>query len=281
MIHEEGDNVQYESLGHMPRAPLAYSLAMIEYATVPRIADHADAIMEELRAEYPDIKEFNVTSLKVEIDAATGDNKAHQHVVTQWRMNSPESDFGFVFGTDRLVVHTTSYQHFDCFAGKIRKIAEVISKAANIKYSKSIGIRHIDNISPIDGMELSQLLKPGYLYPPQNVSLSPLKSRVEFVYKSEHGRLYVRAYQLSNHPRVPQDLFPLASELAPEVDLMAPVPDTFILADTDHIYSPNKLEPFEIDKIISTLDSLHQQCSLGFREMVADEAITAWKQEDK
>ncbi len=254
---------------------------MIEYATVPRMADYADTIMEGLRVDYPDIKNFNVTSLKVEIDAATGENKAHQQVVAQWRMNNPESNFGFVFGTDRLVVHTTAYPHFEGFADEISKIAEVVFNAANIKYSKSIGIRHIDNITPIDGMELSALVKPGYLCPTQNENLSPLNSRVEFVYESEYGKLYLRAYQLSDHPKVPQDLFPLANELSSDTDLMAPVQNKFILADTDHIYSPSKLELFELDKTILTLDSLHQQCSLGFREMVTKDAITAWKHEKK
>lgn len=272
--------MEYESLGHMPRAPLAYTLAMIEYATVPRMADHADAIMEALREDYPDIKEFKVTSLKVEIDAATGENKAHQQVVTQWRMNNPESDFGFVFGTDRLVVHTTAYEHFDGFAGKIKQIATVLSSIANIKYTRNIGIRHIDNIMPIDGMELSQLVKPGYLCPVQNDRLIPVNSRVEFVYKSDYGQLHVRAYLLANHPKVPQDLFPLANELTSDIDLMAPVPETFILADTDHIYSPNKLETYAVENIIATLNSLHEQCSLGFREMVTQDAISAWKKEN-
>ena len=273
--------MQYESLGHMPRAPLVYSLAMIEYATVPLMAGHADAIMEALRGEYPDIKEVVITSLKVDVDAVTGQSKASQQAVTQWRMNSPESDFGFMFGADRLIVHTTSYKHFGGFAEKIRKIASVVFDVASIKYSKSIGIRHIDNISPIDEMELSQLVRPAYLCPPQNDSLFPLNSRMEFVYKSAHGQLYVRAYQLSNHPRVPQDLFAIANELSSDIDLMSPVPEVFLLADTDHIYSPKKLELFDINKIILTLDSLHQQCSLGFRDMVSEEAIRAWKKEDK
>ncbi len=264
----------------MQRAPLVYSLAMIEYATVPSIADHADSIMETLRGEYPDIKKFDVNSLKIDIDAVTGENKASQFTVTQWRMNNPESDFGFIFGADRLVIHTTSYEHFESFANKIRGIASVVFKVANIQYTKGIGIRHIDNIIPIDKMELSQLVTPGYLSPSRSDCLQPLNSRVEFVYKSEIGRLYVRAYQLSNHPKVPQDLFPIANELSSDADLMSPITGGFLLADTDHIYSPGKLEPFDINKIISILDSLHQQCSLGFRQMVSKEAIAAWKRKE-
>lgn len=271
----------YESLGHLPRAPLVYSLAMIEYATVPSIAEHADSIMERLRGEYPDIREFKISSLNVEVDAATGESKAHQSVSTQWRMNNPDSNFGFVFGADRLVIHTSVYEHFEGFAEKIRGIAAIVFEVAKIKYTKSIGIRQIDNIHEIDQLKLSDLVKSGYLCPKQNNELTPVNSRVEFIYKSKLGRLFVRAYQLANHPAVPQDLFPLANELSSDNELMTPVTNTFILADTDHIYSPSKLEEFNLERVISILDSLHQQCSLGFREMVTAEAINAWKREIK
>jgi hypothetical protein len=79
---------------------------------------------------------------------------------------------------------------------------------------------------------------------------------------------------------VPQDLFPLANELSHGSDFMSPIPEDFILADTDHIYLPSKLEPFDLDKVVSTLDSLHQQCSLGFREMVTEDAVIAWKKDN-
>jgi uncharacterized protein (TIGR04255 family) len=79
--------MEYKSLGHMARAPLVYSLVMIEYAPVPRIADHADSIMEQLRDEYPDIREFNITSLKVDIDPANGENTAQQQTIKQWKMS--------------------------------------------------------------------------------------------------------------------------------------------------------------------------------------------------
>lgn len=271
--------MQYQSLGHLPRAPLVYSLAMIEYPPVPSIAEHASAIMELLREEYPDIHDFKVSSLRVDIDAATGESKAHQTSSSQWKMNNPEGNFGLVFGAERLIVHTTVYPHFGGFADKIRKIASVVFDVAKIKYTKSIGIRQIDNLYPIDDLSLSDLVKIGYLCPEQDgEELKPLNSRVEFVYKSLLGRLFIRAYYLEGHPKVPQDLFPIADQLDSD-ELMAQSNEAFILADTDHIYTPQKIEAFDLEHVISTLDKLHEQCSLGFRKMVTPEAIDAWKKE--
>lgn len=272
--------MHYESLGHLPRAPLVYSLAMIEYPSVPGIAEHANSIMERLRGEYPDIDDFKVSSLRVDIDAATGESKAHQTSSTHWRMNNPEGTFGLVFGSERLIVHTTAYPHFDGFSEKIKEIATVIFEVANIKYTKNIGIRHIDNFRPIDQLKLSDIVRTGYLCPEQDGNgLSPLHSRVEFVYKSSLGKLFVRAYHLQGHPKVPQDLFPIADQLA-SGDLMTPLEEAFILADTDHIYSPNKLEAYDLENVTFILDKLHEQCSLGFRKMVTSEAINAWKKEE-
>lgn len=53
----------------------------------------------------------------------------------------------------------------------------------------------------------------------------------------------------------------------------------FVMADTDHIYAPRALEKFNLDRVLNLLDRLHKQNSLGFRAMVTEEAIAAWKKE--
>ncbi|MCP5148711.1 MAG: TIGR04255 family protein [Pseudomonadales bacterium] len=268
----------YESLGHLPRAPLVFSLAMIEFAPVPGMAEYAPAILEEVRQNYPDSLDYTVNSMKVSVRGGAGGFSMENEEVPQWRAGNAEGDFGFVFGRDRVVFHTTSYKHFDDFAEKIHPILETISRIAKIDHSRSIGIRHIDNIHAIDGLDYSQILKPGYLCPPQNGGLSPLQSRVEFIYRSELGQLFARCYELQDHPRVPQDLFQLAEQL-PRSGLMEQVSVRFVMADTDHIYAPRALEKFNLDRVLNLLDRLHKQNSLGFRAMVTEEAIAAWKKE--
>ncbi|MBL1458855.1 MAG: TIGR04255 family protein [Methylophaga sp.] len=269
--------MEYVSLGHMERAPLVYSLAMIEFAPVPGMDDFAEDIMEALRSTYPDISEFNTPNLTVQVDANSGETKAEQRMLTQWRLNNADGNFGIVFGKERLVFHTTIYKSFALFAESMRPVIQTVFDIANIKYVKNIGIRHIDNIFPMEGKAIKDLLKPGYLCPEQGESLVPEFSRVEFVYKSKIGYLYLRSYELRDHPRVPQDLFPAASQLSQDYKLMEPIKENFVLLDTDHIYTPEKLQEANIDKIIDTLDELHKQNSLGFRSMVEENAIELWR----
>ena len=267
--------MKYESLGHMSRAPLVYSLAMIQYAPIAGIAEYAGAIIEALRAQYPDSGDYTVNEIRVHLADSPQNVEMAKNEVRQWRMTNAEGNFGFVFAEDRVVFHTTAYEHFQGFADQLIPVVEVISEHAKISHTREIGVRQIDNIIPIDDLGLSDLIKPGYLCPPQNEELTSVSSRVEYVYQSDLGRLFARCYQLKNHPRVPQDLFQMASQL-PQSGLMEELSESFVLADTDHIFQTKKFEVFDLENIVSKLDELHKQNSLGFRSMVTQEALNAW-----
>ena len=251
---------------------------MIQYAPVARIADYAGSIIEELRSQYPDSGDHIISELRVNVAGSPSNIEMAQNEVRQWRMTNANGDFGFVFGEDRIVFQTTAYRHFQGFADQFAPVVEVISKLAKISHSKDIGIRHIDNIFPIDDLDFSDLLRPGYLCPAQNEALLPASSRVEYVYRSNLGHFFARCYQVIDHPKLPQDLFQLGSQL-PNARLMEPVPETFVLADTDHMYHAEKFEEFDLQMTLEKLEELHEQNSIGFRSMVTEEAIAAWRLE--
>lgn len=265
----------YESLGHMPRAPLVYSLAMIQYAPVARIAEYSGTIIEELRSQYPDSGDYTVNEIRVHLADSPEKMQMAKNEVRQWRMTNAEGNFGFVFGEDRIVFHTTAYEHFQGFAEQLKPIIEVVFKCARVSHTKEIGFRQIDNILPIDNLDFADLINPGYLCPTQNEALTPAQSRVEFVYQSDLGQFFARCYQLKNHPKLPQDLFQLGNQL-PQAGLMKEISKVFVLADTDHIYRTAKFEVFDMENVLNKLDELHKQNSLGFRAMVTRDALAAW-----
>lgn len=273
--------MEYKSLGYLPRAPLVYSLAMVEYAPVPKMDEFADAIMEELRPTYPDIKSYTLSTFNVNVDTAGGISEADKVDVQQWRMTDQAGTTGLVFGKDRLIFHTTEYSHFKEFSQDFEKACSVLFSIASVSHYQKIGIRHIDNISPIDNLPLNDLVKNEYS--PSNIGedVNPIFSRVEHIYTTNLGQLNIRAFHLSNHPKVPNDLMPVADQLSAENRLLEPILDDFILADTDHIFISDKLLDIDIGEILGILDQLHEQCSLGFRHMVTQEAIDAWKSGDK
>ena len=271
--------MSYQSLGHLPRAPLVYSLAMVEYAKVPEMRDYANVIMESLRHIYPDINEYTISTLNVNIDSVSGLGKSERVDIQQWRMTDLDGHFGVIFGQDRVIFHTTKYQHFKDFSNKFSFVCSTLFEAANIQYYQKIGIRHIDNILPIDDFSLADLVKSEYVCPNNDKSLRPIFSRVEHIYLTPIGQLNIKAFQLTNQPKVPNDLFPIAEQLSNKNGLLDLVEKSFILADTDHIFIADKLLDADINDIVSKLNQLHEQCSMGFRSMVTREAFDAWNQE--
>lgn len=262
------------SKGNLPRAPLVYSLAMLEYPLIPNLSQHADSFIQELRFSFPDVKEFKLKKVDIKLEA-DGSQIVNDDVKTNWRLNDSDGTTGIIIGEERLVVHTAKYRDFDWFAAIFKQAVEALNKAFSLTHTKRMGFRHIDNLCAIDGLAPEALIKDGYLCPNLD-DFEKSFSRVEFVYGSAIGNLYTRAYLLSHHPSVPQDLFQATSQLHEKTALHRPREEDFILVDTDHAYQPDQLDDYDIGGIIGRLDDLHKGASKAFRSLSTEKAMKAW-----
>lgn len=272
--------MSYESLGHMPNAPLVYTVGMIGFAPVPKIAEYAPSIQEALRREFPEIlPQFSVNLIQIQLDAAEGEQKLSQVGAAHWAMNTAERGWGVVFSQDRLILQTGEYQHFSDFAERFCMVIEILAQKADITHTSNIGIRYVDNIQEIDGLAISDQLISGFLSPGLTENFTPELSRVEHIYRSSEGRLFLRCYGLQNHPGIPEDVRMMADQLFRGAPPVATVPGHFALLDTDHIYRPNQLEEFDIDEVINRLERLHEGASMAFRTAVTPKALKTWEME--
>lgn len=272
--------MSYQSLGHMPRAPLVYTVVMLEYAQVPAIASYAPLIQEELRREFPEILPgFSVNSVQINVDTIEKKQEFKQIETFHWAMNTADRGWGIVFSQNRLILQTSQYDHFNDFAGRFRRVIGVLAENADITHTTNVGIRYIDNIQVIDDLEISEQVGQGFLSPALTEEFMPELSRVEHVYRSSEGHLFLRCYGLQNHPGIPDDVRAMADQIFRGQAPMAPIMERFVLLDTDHIYTPNQLEPFDIDQIINRLDRLHKGASMAFRTAATKEALEAWGRE--
>ncbi len=272
--------MNFQSLGHMPRAPLVYTVGMLEYAQVPAMANYAPLIQEELRREFPEILPgFSVNSVQINVDTIEKKQEFKQIEAFHWAMNTVDRAWGIVFGQNRLILQTSHYDHFIDFASRFRRAITVLAEKAEITHTTNVGIRYIDNIQAIDDSEISSLIGQGFLSPELTDRFESELSRVEHIYRSAEGRLYLRYYSLQNHPGIPDDVRFMADQIFRGQAQMAPIMERFVLMDTDHIYTPNQLEPFNIDEVISRLDRLHEGASMAFRTAVTPKALVAWRTE--
>ena len=266
----------YKSLGHLIRAPLVYTVAMIEYATVPKMDSYIGDIMDALRSDYPDIGEYFTSSWEIDFNEA-GAIETREKKDKNWKLNNVDSSWGVSINDNCVILQTTKYTHFEEFSKKLTKILEVICPIARIEYTKRVGIRYIDNIFINEQLSLNRQIKDNFLSPNISNDFNPAHSKMEHAYNSQVGVLYLRCFNVKNHPGVPPDLIPLVQQLVDNSTLMRPIKDNFLLLDTDHIYIPTSLIELNINDVIAKLDLLHRGASMAFRQIVTEEALTFWE----
>lgn len=266
----------YSSLGHLKRAPLVYTVAMVEYAPVPKIDSYIDDIMESLRSDYPDIGEFITQSWEVDVKE-TGVIETREKKDNNWKLNNLDCSWGVSINENRVILQTTKYTHFSEFAEKLVKILDVICQFSKIEYTKKIGIRYIDNITENATLSLSQQIQPIFLSPTLLDGFVTAHSSMEHAYKSTEGVLYLRCFSLEHRPGVPQDLMPLVQQLVDGSTLMQPIKQKFVLLDTDHLHMPTSYIKLNINNIVAKLDLLHQGASMAFRQVVTEQALAYWE----
>ena len=269
----------YQSLGHLPRSPLVYTIAVVEFGKVPKMAEYAEQIQEALRGDYPDIDRLKAQTLQIGIKAPGQPPEIKQLLVDNWTMNTADRSWGIIFSDSKLLLHTNAYEHFPQFAEQFRVALEVVAREAKISHTSTCGIRYIDNIQVVDGLEFTELLRGEFLAPELDDSLERIMSRVEYVYHSGEGQLFLRSYGVKNHAGIPDDVMVMANQLFKGEGPVQPIAGEFALLDTDHMYVPEKLEELDMDSILGRLDRLHQGASRAFRQIATKPALEAWGKE--
>lgn len=267
--------MSYKSLGHLAHAPLVYTIGMVEFAPVPEMEKYVLGIMGNLRRDYPEINDFKINTLKLQIDP-DGKQQASQTTVEQWSLVSADRTWGVVLGNSRLVVHTVAYKHFEDFSKRLHAALAVVVDQAGISHTRTIGVRYVDNIKQFGNLGIDDQLRPEFAIP-EIRGFEPEQGRAEFIYASTEGRLHLRRYHLKDHPGVPHDLLATVDQLVGQSKPLLPISEPFVLVDTDHLYRPSQLEAVDIDLVIKRMDRLHQGASLAFRQVVTENALKAWE----
>lgn len=265
---------QYKPIGKLKKPTLVYSMGVV-LISLPNIGEYINKIQDGLRDYYPVFGKLEIT-----VNSFSADNKSNQETITNYLLNDPDSSWGILISPERIVFHTTSYDGFKDFQGKFQSVLEKIFKITKLKYFSGLAIRHIDNISTIEGeTSLSEIIKSNYLT--QNIyggDEEKKTSKHEYKYKIGSrvlaSRLYV--FETDNGPNVPKDLFPnyisLLGEKAPQID--GAVKHPYVLADfeANNLFN-NIAQEFKINNISKELDELHKYASHAYCEIMLPDAL--------
>ena len=258
--------------GYLPNAPLIYVLGSVGFAPVLSIDQHIIAIHELLRHEYPLVESTELQNIAFHLE----NNNARTVTSTSklWHFTSIDKKWAIAIESEKVILHTTCYSRFNEFSDRFNVILSALKNILKIDYSMYQGIRYIDLVKPLDSESLSNYLPEGMLIRQINgVAGKQIDGFSGASFDTEFGRLAVRCWMNPPHA-FPPDLMPLLSA----INFLPEQPSSeFAILDTDHSSSSNG-SPFDIQVILSNLDSMHRMCHKAFEGIATDHAIRVWRQ---
>lgn len=264
-------------LGHLARAPLVYTLGMVEFAQIPKMDSYAPDILENLRADYPEVANIEYQTWVINIQSPVRPTEGQLQKAILYSATTADKSWGIAFDNTKVVLHTKAYEHFQDFSKRFEKALKILTKTAKITHTRRIGIRYIDNIKKIESVEIQQQVKEQFLTPVLTDWLQPMNSFIEHRYRSGSGEMILRSVFMKDSQGIPPDLTVTANTLFNGEPPLAPILEPILLVDTDHSHAPQNLEQLDISRIMSTLDKLHDGASMAFREVAKPEAIELWR----
>ncbi|MHB8425545.1 MAG: TIGR04255 family protein [Gammaproteobacteria bacterium] len=271
------NSLQKASLGHLARAPLVYTLGLVEYSQIPKMDSYAPDILEKLRSDYPEVKqiEFQTWNINLQAVGQTAESQLEKNFLHS--ATTADKKWGVVFDKQRFVLHTRDYEHYPDFAQRFENALKIVTNVAKITHSRRMGIRYVDNIRGLDSTAIDKQVRAQFLTPILTDWLTPKRSFIEHLYQSDSGQLVLRCVLVSEGSGIPPDLMVTANALFNGQSPVTPINELFMLVDTDHSFDPGSLQLLDIPSIMKRLETLHDGASMAFRELVTPEAIELWR----
>lgn len=269
-----------ERLGQLKTPPLIYTLAVVRFSDIQKIASYIPDIQEQLRRKYPDFQSTTIRGVTFE-QSPNEAPKITTDETHQWSFVDENREWGVLLQSNLLLLHTSKYEHFDAFGSKLSEVLSIVSTVVEITHYHTLGLRYIDVVSAKSGKKLSDYIESPLLpFRLTGVAVGSEQSRCEHRYTTEHGVLFLRCHVLGAGEPIPSDLKETAQYLSVPTAIKH---EQFAIIDTDHVRQSVengrvKLQPFDTGTIVGTLDAMHRSASDSFKSAVTDAAITEWSE---
>lgn len=254
----------------LTRSPLVCVLADIRLAPVLKTDERIDKIQEILRILGFD--NYIVSSFKIE-SFDQNHSKTSEEIKTLWQFLSPDKTTLIQIDNCGVCVLTSDYQDYDQFAQVIKLALDTSHQIRNHTTVMRIGLRYVDAIEDIDGVNRSELVVKDLLGTvnlkvPEASSLSRLTECL--LQTGEKSFFRIRAQDMNMGLAIPLDLLP--TPLGFKKD---PSRKDFILLDLDH-FLQNEFA-FQTNSVLDELDKLHDAHDHAFRSVTTEPAIKIWQ----
>lgn len=255
----------------MKNAPIYFALAQVKFNPLAALDAYVPTIQESLRkAGYPDFQKIQMAQLEL------GAAMPKTSIVTRYLFGNAKKTSAFVIDQSWLTYQTTDYDTFAPFLAALLVGLQTIHKEAVLSYSERIGIRVLDAVLPKPGETVAEYLQPYVLglsgsFPDRQLAHALSETRTV----SGNSTLVSRSIIISQKEgglAFPEDLQPHQLQLPDRFSHQ--ISGQYAVIDTDS-WTEGR-DDFELNRIETTLDSLHTDIGRSFEQMVTPYALKVW-----
>lgn len=256
----------------LERAPVIYVLCQVRFPVLLKMDKHVPDIQEALRKDFPRFARESVRSLELS-GVPDGDPVVSQSVEDRWTFMNKNRDAGFILRGGDLVFHTSAYTRFSDFSDQLAIGLRALG-SIDIGLVERIGLRYVDYLTPMNGKEVRDYMKPsmlGFSFGSMGLDEKNAIHNQENIAITQDGTHLIVKFSEGVHKRLlPNDLQPLGLEKPRE-----PILDkrTGIL-DFDHYWAGE--DAFDVAGILKRLDGLHALTGEAFRASFSEEVTEIW-----
>jgi uncharacterized protein (TIGR04255 family) len=241
-----------------------------------KMGDYVPTIQEKLRHEgYSDYQSETLRAFKISppLDARPPEiNSVEQR---RWRFINLQKTEGYVLSENALVYHTTKYDSFEAFLGRMLKGAHLLDEIVQLNYIERIGLRYINAIYPKDQNDQIELyVNPSLLGFSQAIQgIGLIQNFSEATIIKENATIIARFITMDKSLPIPPDILPLQLVLEEKFNKNMEGKKAAIL-DFDHF--ANERMPIDFAKIENYLRRFHDGITEVFHHSTTEYAKQEW-----
>ncbi len=260
----------------MSNAPVYFTVGQVRFNPVLNMDGYLATIQEKMRkVHFPDFKREVVQQLIVPF-ASPSDvvQVPTPSFVPQARcvFGNIEGTSEFVLENNALALQTTAYDTFEVFSRMLLKGLGIVHDVVRLDFTERIGLRYLDAVLPKTGESLNDYLTSEVLGLSNKLMGIKSHSLSETITMNTIGQMVSRVIIRDGHIGLPHELM----SLAPPIDKrFSQQEGRHSIIDTDAFVE--KREAFSLDKLESTLQSLHDEILRSFRATVTPYALKSWE----
>jgi uncharacterized protein (TIGR04255 family) len=260
------NTMQKDTKPKLERSPLQFVLVQFRFSPITAMSEYVPRLQEILRKSgFPG---FSREQIQQVIFGPT----PKAETTSRWCFVSRDKREGVVLTEDYVVYETTRYDVFETFTDRVKRILEKLNNIAEIGFATQIGLRYVDVIRSLDGHPPNWFIREEVQgLNAQGLSEKAVVNQFLSMITTNEGILKIKSLEGVGPGFMPPDLE--ATRL--DFDLSMPEGEAFRVLDFDHIWKGEV--DFVPDRLIQTMELLHNSIGKAFMATVKPEAIEVWK----